>query len=157
MDALAAISAVVAMLAVGVVYGTDVFSAIALRPALLRVDDSALTSVMGNVHRFADRRMRLPGILGLAATAAAAALAAAFGHPFASLSAGAALILLVVWMILYVRISAPINRRLTSAADSGTVPDDARTLQDSWDRIIVLRARLQGLALLALSLSLILD
>ena len=55
----------------GVVYGTDVFCALVQRPALARVDDATLTAVMGNVHRFGDRRMPVPGILGIIAAAAA--------------------------------------------------------------------------------------
>lgn len=152
MDLLTQSAAILGILSVGVVYGTDVFSAIALRPALLRVDDGALAAVMGNVHRFADRRMRLPGVLGVAASAGAAILAAVSGSLPASLWAAIAFLLLVVWLTLYARISAPINRLLTAAADSGEVPDDARALQGRWDRIIVLRSALQGLALLALCL-----
>jgi len=53
------------VLAVGVVYGTDIFSAIVLRPALAQVDDRTLVSTMGRVHDFGDRRLRLPGIAGL--------------------------------------------------------------------------------------------
>jgi hypothetical protein len=56
---------VISVLAVGVVYGTDVFCAIALRPALALVDDRTLVSTMGHLHEFADRRMRVPGIVGL--------------------------------------------------------------------------------------------
>jgi hypothetical protein len=68
---------------------------------------------MGNVHRFADRRMPAPGILGIIAAAAASVCAAVAGHPAESATAGAAFLLLAVWVLLYLRISAPINRRLT--------------------------------------------
>lgn len=68
-----------------------------------------LTAVMGNVHRFADRRMPAPGI----------------------------------------------NRILTAAADAHETPWNARALQRDWDRIIVPRAVLQGLAVVALCVSLI--
>jgi hypothetical protein len=64
--------------------------------------------------------------------------------------AGAALILLLVWLTLYARVSAPINRQLTAAADTGQVLPNARALQAKWDRIIGARAMLQGLALAAL-------
>jgi hypothetical protein len=47
-------------------------------------------------------------------------------------------------------VSAPINRRLISAANAGDVPPNARALQSDWDRIIVARAVLQGLAVAAL-------
>lgn len=77
------------------------------------------------------------------------------GDRSASVTSGLALILLVVWMILYVRISAPINRALTTAVDNHETPAKARTPQHNWDRIIVLRATLQGVAVLALGISLI--
>jgi hypothetical protein len=58
-------------------------------------------------------------------------------------------------LLLYLLISAPINRTLTAAADAHETPANARTLQRDWDRIIVRRAILQGLAVLALGASLI--
>jgi hypothetical protein len=45
--------------------------------------------------------------------------------------------LLALWVVLYLRISAPINRTLTAAADARQTPDKTRTLQHNWDRIIV--------------------
>jgi hypothetical protein len=67
----------------------------------------------------------------------------------------AAFLLLVGWVVLYLRISAPINRTLTAAVDAHQTPADARALQHDWDRIIVPRAILQGLAVTALGVSLI--
>lgn len=64
--------------------------------------------------------------------------------------------MLVVWTVLYARISAPI-RILTAAVDNHETPANARALQTGWDRIIVLRATLQGLAILALGASLIIS
>ena len=155
MTLLTQLTALLAIMGTGVVYGTDVFGAIAQRPALARVDDAALTAVMGNLHRYADRRMPVPGVVAVLFSAVATALAAVAGHWFASVAAGLVLILLVVWLTLYVRISAPINRALTAAADNHETPANARTLQHDWDRIIVLRATLQGVAVLALGISLI--
>jgi hypothetical protein len=155
MTLLAQLAALLAIVSTGIVYGTDAFSALVLRSAVARVDDNTLTATMGNVHRFADRRMPAPGILGIIAAAAATALAAVAGHPAGSATAGAAFLLLVVWVLLYLRISAPINRRLTAAAEAHETAANARTLQRAWDRIIVPRAVLQGLAVLALGVSLI--
>ena len=155
MTLLAQLAALLAIVSTGVVYGTDAFCALVQRPALARVDDAALTAVMGNVHRYGDRRMPAPGILGLLAAAAASALAAVAGHPAQSVTAGGAALLLIGWVILYLRISAPINRTLTAAADAHTTPANARALQRDWDRIIVPRAVLQGLAVAALGVSLI--
>ena len=149
------LAAIIAVVSTGVVYGTDVFCALVQRPALARVDDATLTAVMGNVHRFGDRRLPIPGILGIIAAAAACLLAALAGRPVASAAAGAALALLVVWVLLYLRVSAPINRELTAAADRHESPANARILQHDWDRIIVPRAVLQGLAIVALCVNLI--
>lgn len=152
---LAHLAAIIAVLGTGVIYGTDVFCALVQRPALARVDDPTLTAVMGNVHRFGDQRLPLPGILGILGAAAASVLAALAGRPIASATAGAALALLVIWLLLYLRISAPINRALTAAADNHETPANARALQRNWDRIIVPRAILQGVATAALCVSLV--
>ena len=154
MTLLAQLAALLAIVSTGIVYGTDAFCALVQRPALARVDDSALTAVMGNVHRYGDRRMPVPAIIGIIA-AAAAALAAVAGQTAQSVAAGAAFVLWVGWMVLYLRISAPINRTFTAAADNHETPANARALQHDWDRIIVLRAVLQGLAVVALGVSLI--
>ena len=155
MTLLSQLAALAAIVSTGVVYGTDVFCALVQRPALARVDDATLTAVMGNVHRFGDRRMPAPGILGVVAAAAAAGLAAAAGRTAASATAAAAFLLLAGWVVLYLRTSAPINRTLTTAADAHETPSNARALQRDWDRIIVPRAVLQGLAIVALCVSLI--
>lgn len=78
------------------------------------------------------------------------ALAALSGRWVAAGTAATAVGLLLIWLVLYVRVSAPINRRLTSAANAGDVPPNARALQSDWDRIIVARAVLQGLAVAVL-------
>ncbi|WP_250006661.1 DUF1772 domain-containing protein [Actinoplanes sp. M2I2] len=155
MTLVAQLAALLAILSTGIVYGTDAFCALVQRSALARVDDATLTTVMGQLHGVADRRMPVPGILGVVAAGVAAVLAAVAGHTAASASAGAAFLLLVVWVLLYVRISAPINRRLTAAADAHETPADVRSWQRAWDRIIVPRAVLQGLAVLALGVSLL--
>jgi hypothetical protein len=151
---LARIAAFIAVLGTAIVYGTDAFAAIVLRPALARVDDRCLVAVMGYVHLYGDRRMPVPGALGIVGAAASAALAAVAGQWFAAVAAGAAVGLLLVWLVLYVRVSAPINRQLTAVAKTGDVPPNARALQGSWDRIITARAVLQGLATAAACLAL---
>ena len=155
MHAAAHVAALIAVVSIGVVYGTHVFCAVVQRPALARVDDATLTAIMGNVHRFGDQRLPIPGILGIIAAATACVLAALASRPFAAATAGAALALLVGWVIVYLRISAPINRLLTAAADNHESPANARDLQADWDRIIVPRAVLQGLAVGALCVNLI--
>ncbi|CAM2745592.1 DUF1772 domain-containing protein [Mycobacterium intermedium] len=146
--------ALIAVLSTAVVYGTDVFAAIVLRPALAAVDDRALVAVMGSVHRYGDRRMPVPGIIGTLATATTTALNAAAAHWAQSVAAGIALVLLLAWIALYTRVSAPINLRLTAAADANQSLPNGRVLQAKWDHVIGPRAALQGLALAALCVGL---
>jgi hypothetical protein len=149
-DLLTRAAALVAVLGTAVVYGTDVFCAIVLRPALSAIDDGELVAMMGSVHRYGDRRMPGPGVLGVVATATSAVLATISAHWVQAVAAGTALMLLLVWLILYTRVSAPINRRLVVAAAAGHSLTDGRALQAKWDRIIGARATLQGLAVAAL-------
>ena len=152
---IAKLFALVAVLGTGVVYGTDVFCAMVQRPALARIDDRALLAVMGNVHRYGDRRMPVPGVLGLVAAAISAVFAAASGRWVQAIAAGVAVALLLVWLLIYLRVSAPINRRLTAAIGQPDPPMNVRELQHNWDRIITIRAVLQGLAVTALCTALL--
>jgi hypothetical protein len=147
--------AVIAVLGTGVVYGTDVFCAMVQRPALARVDDRALLSVMGNIHRYGDRRMPVPGVLGLLAAAASAGFAAASGHWMQAAAAGLAFGLLAVWLVVYLRVSAPINRQLIAAVGAPGAAVDARALQRKWDAVITVRAALQGMAVAALAAAMV--
>ncbi|HEY7051919.1 MAG TPA: DUF1772 domain-containing protein [Mycobacterium sp.] len=144
------VAALVAVLGIAVVYGTDVFCAIVLRPALASVSDDALVAVTGSVHRYGDRRMPVPGALGIFAAAVGTVLAAVTAHWTQAIAAGAALLLLSIWLVLYARVSQPINRQLTAAADAGVSLPNGRVLQAKWDQIVNARAMLQGLALAAM-------
>ncbi|CAN5347799.1 DUF1772 domain-containing protein [soil metagenome] len=146
---------VIALLGTAVVYGTDVYCALVQRHALAAVDDRALVAVMGNVHRYGDRRMPIPGVIGIAAAALGVALAAVAGRWPQAIAAGTAVVLLLIWLGLYLRISAPINRQLTAAATAGDTPANARVLQAGWDRIINARAIIQGAAVAALCVALL--
>jgi Domain of unknown function (DUF1772) len=148
-------AALVAVLGAAVVYGTDVFCAIVQRPALAHIDDRALVAVMGNVHRYGDRRMPVPGALGIVAAAVCGALAAMSGQWIAAGAATTAVALLLIWLAVYLSVSAPINRRLAAASTAGEVPSNARVLQRDWDRVIAARAILQGLAVAALCVALV--
>ena len=154
LDVITRAAALIAVMGTAVVFGTDVFCAIVMRPALALIDDRALVAVTGSVHRYGDRRMPVPGALGILATAATAVLAAVAAHWAQTIVAGAALVLLLIWIVLYTTVIAPINRQLTAAADAGHLLPDGRVLQATWDRIIVPRAVLQGLALVALCVAL---
>jgi uncharacterized membrane protein len=152
---LARMAALVAVLAAAVVYGTDVFCAVVQRPALAHVDDRALVAVMGNVHLYGDRRMPVPGALSIVAAAVSGALAALTGRWVAAGATATAVGLLLIWIVMYIRVSAPINRQLTTAAKAGDVPSNARVLQSDWDRVITARAILQGLSIVVLCVALV--
>ena len=143
-------AALIGVLATAVVYGTDVFCAMVLRPALAAVPDDAVVAVMGYVHRYGDRRMPVPGVLGVVGTATTTALAVVASHWAQTAAAGIALVALLIWLVLYTRVSAPINRQLTAAADAGNALPDVRSLQRKWDSIIGTRAALQSMAVAAL-------
>jgi hypothetical protein len=98
-----------------------------LRPALARVDDRTLVGATGYIHDYADRRLPVPGAIGLAATVSGTAVAALAGHP------GAA------------------------TARDGRIPADARVLQRQRDHVINARAVLQTAAVAALCAALILS
>jgi hypothetical protein len=151
---LSQILAAVALLGSTIIYGTDVFCAIVQRPALAQVSDAALVSVMGRVHEYGDRRLPLPGVIGIAAAALAAIMAGLAGHAVAAAAAAVAVAAQAVWLGIYLRISAPVNRALTSAARAGQVPADARSLQARWDSVITARAILQAAAAIALCVAL---
>jgi hypothetical protein len=143
-----------AILANAVIYGTDVFGAIVLRPAVAAVDDRTLTQLLGHIHRFADRRIAAFAIGGLVVAAAATAVAAASGH-WVSAGAGAlATLALIAFAVVYTRISKPVNAALTAAAVADRVPRDARALQARWDAVINLRVALQTVVLAALCVAL---
>jgi hypothetical protein len=106
---LAKILALIAVLGTAVVYGTDVFCAVVQRPTLVVVDDRALVAVMGNVHHYGDRRMRVPGVLGGVAAIASAALFAVAGQWPQTITTVCAVAILLAWIVLCARISAPIT------------------------------------------------
>lgn len=154
LDLVTRVAVLIAAMGTAVVYGTDVFCAVVLRPALASVDDRVVVAVTGNVHRYGDRRMPVPGGLGLLATTASAVLAAVASHWEVAIATASALALLLVWLVLYTQVSAPINRQLTAAAVANQSLANGRALQAKWDRIIGVRALLQGLALAALCVAL---
>ena len=154
MRTLIEILAGLAILANAVIYGTDVFGAIVLRPAIAAVDDRTLTQLLGHIHRIADRRFAAIGIGGLIATVATVALAAASGHWVSTAAGAIATLALIIFLAIYNRVSKPVNTALTAAALADRVPGDARQLQARWDSVIDGRVALQTLALAALCIGL---
>ena len=155
MDIVIPLTTTLALLGVAVIFGADVVAAVVLRPVYAGVDDRTLVQAVGRGHHFGDRRLPVAGILGVVSTAVTAGLALIARMPLTAALAGGALLLLVVWLVLFARISKPINARLSAAALADEVPEDARALQDRWESIITLRAVIQGLAVVLLCLVLV--
>jgi hypothetical protein len=144
----------IAILANAVIYGTDVFGAIIMRPAVASVDDRTLTQLLGHIHRIADHRLRNITVVGLIAAVATAAVAAATGHWVSTATAALATLAVIIFIGVYNRVSKPINTALTAAAVADRVPSDARQLQARWDSVINARVALQALAIAALCVAL---
>jgi Domain of unknown function (DUF1772) len=149
MSTLAIVFAIAAALCTGVIFGTDALAALVLRPAYAEIDDRSLVQIVGRTHRFGGRRLPVPGVGSVVAAAAAVVFALVAHQPGAGIAAAAGLALLLVWLILFNRISLPINKVFIAASETGETMPGARALQDRWDSIINLRATLQGAALLA--------
>jgi hypothetical protein len=154
MRTLIEILAGLAILANAVIYGTDVFGAIVLRPAIAAVDDRTLTQLMGQIHRVADRRFAAIGVGGMVAAITMTALAAATGHGVSALTGAVATVALISFLVIYQQVSQPVNAALTAAALVDRVPGDVRQLQARWDSVINARVALQTLALVALCVGL---
>jgi hypothetical protein len=147
MTTVAIVAAVIGIGCAAVIYGTDVFCALVLRPAAAGAAPSSIADLIGRIHHYGDRRLPVPGVTSVVA----AAVVAAASHTMPGRVAGAvALTALLAWLGIYARISAPINKRLREAAVTGDVPADTRSLQQRWDSVIWARAGLQALALAAL-------
>jgi hypothetical protein len=146
----AQVAALSGVVATAVIYGTDVFCALVLRPAAAGASDASVADLLGRVHHYGDRRLPAPGVVAIAAAAVATAVS---DQGLGRLGAGLALVALLAWLAIYLGVSAPINRRLRAAAASGEVPADTRILQDRWDAVIWPRAALQTTALAGLLLA----
>ena len=153
MNAFATTAALTGVMAAGIIYGTDVFCAIVQRPALGRLDDATVAAVMGRVHQYGDRRLPIPGVIGILAAAIATAARAASGSPAGVIEAGIALAAMLTWLSLYLRVAAPVNRALTAAAVAHVTPANSRSLQSRWDSVILPRALLMAIAVAGLAAS----
>jgi hypothetical protein len=61
----------------------------------------------------------------------------------------ASLLMLILFVISYSRLSKPINQIQTEAAKNGKSLDNGRELQASWDRLLIIRVSLLVVSLLA--------
>jgi len=141
----------VGILSTAVVCGTDMFFLTVGRPALRLASPSAGTEVMGFIHMFADARMPIWGVLAILSNSLLALFSRSGyrGFHFASLS------MLILFVVIYNRLSKPINRLQTEAAKTGGTLDNARELQLSWDRSVMIRVPLLVVSLLTQCLALL--
>jgi hypothetical protein len=141
----------VGILSTAVVCGTDMFFLTVGRPALRLASPSAGTEVMGLIHMFGDARMPIWGVLAILSNFLLA-LFSRSGHRgfhFASLS------MLILFVVIYNRLSKPINQLQTEAAKTGERLDNAGELQASWDRSVMIRTPLLVASLIAQCLALL--
>ena len=123
----------VGLLCTAVVFGTDMFFLTVGRPALRLASPSAGTEVMGFFHAFGDARMPVWGILAILSNLLLGLLTRGVHQGLYLLSFA----LLVLFVVIYNLLSKPINRLQTEAAKTGGRLDNARELQASWDRSLL--------------------
>jgi hypothetical protein len=121
------------------------------RPALRLASPAAGTEVMGFFHVFGDARMPIWGVLAVLSNLLLGLLTRG-GHRGLYLLSFSVLILFVV---IYNRLSKPINRLQTEAARTGRRLDNARELEASWDRSVMIRTPLLAASLIAQCLTLL--
>lgn len=138
-----------AILATGIVYGTDAFFTIVGASALARTSAASLTDVMGRLHEVADRRMVFVGATGLLLSSACMVSAPTTrGRMVAAVAVGSQ----IAYVVLYSRCSKPINIRLTAGARSGEIAPETHALQRRWDRVVRVRFGLMAVSVLCLAL-----
>jgi lysylphosphatidylglycerol synthetase-like protein (DUF2156 family) len=135
----------IGILGTAVVCGTDMFFLTVGRPALRLASTSAGTEVMGFLHMFADARMPIWGVAALISNSLLAVFSTGRQRWFYL----ASLLLLILFVIVYNRLSKPINRLQTQAAKTGKDLINSRELQASWDRSLFVRVPLLLVSLLA--------
>jgi hypothetical protein len=133
------------ILSTAVVCGTDMFFLTIGRPALRLASPSAGTEIMGFFHLFADARMPAWGVSAILSNL----LLAVFSRGEQRWFYLASLSMLIVFVLLYNRLSKPINRIQTEAAKTGKRVDNSRELQAAWDRVLWIRVPLLVMSLLA--------
>jgi hypothetical protein len=135
----------VGILSTAVVCGTDMFFLTVGRPALRLASSSAGTEVMGFLHMFGDARMPIWVFSAILSNFSLAVLSSGEQRLFYF----ASLLMLILFVISYLRLSKPINQIQTEAAKNGESLDHGRELQASWDRSLIIRVPLLVVSLLA--------
>ena len=140
------------LISTAVIFGTDVFFLTVGRPALRLASQSTTTEVMGFMHLFGDRRMPIWGISAMLSNALLTLFSGSRYRALYLLS----LTVLILFVVMYDRFSKSINRLQTQAAKTGRSLDNARMLQASWDRSLLMRVPLLAVSMLAQLVALLL-
>src|SRR6201997_4193929 len=135
----------VGILSTAVVCGTDMFFLTIGRPALRLASPSAGTEIMGFLHMLADARMPIWGVSAILSNFLLVLLSRSGQRWFYFVS----LLMLIMFVVIYARLSKPINRLQTEAARTGENLTNGRELQASWDRSVMIRVPLLVVSLLA--------
>jgi hypothetical protein len=135
----------VGILSTAVVCGTDMFFLTVGRPALRLASSAAGTEVMGFLHMFGDARMPIWGVAAIGSNLLLAVISRSEQRWFYL----ASLVMLILFVISYARLSRPINQVQTEAAKNGASLDNGRELQRAWDRSLIIRVPLLVVSLLA--------
>jgi hypothetical protein len=133
------------ILCTAVVFGTDMFFLTVGRPALRLASESAGAEVMGFFHLYGDARMPIWGVSAILSNLLLSLLSRDGQRELYLLSFSA----LILFVVIYNRLSKPINRLQTEAAKTGRTIVNARELQGSWDRSVMIRVPLLVASLLA--------
>lgn len=144
MSLLASVASLTGLIGTAVVFGTDVFFLTVGRPALKLASPSSTTEVMGFFHLFGDRRMPVWGISAILSNVLLLWISKGGYRLWYVLS----LSMLILFVFIYNRFSKPINHRLTEAAKMREPLDNARGLQDAWDRTLLVRVPLLAVAMI---------
>jgi hypothetical protein len=135
----------IGILSTAVVCGTDMFFLTIGRPALRLASPSAGTEVMGFLHMFADARMPIWGVTAILSNLLLAVVSRSGQRWFYFV----ALLMLILFAVIYARLSKPINQIQTEASKAGKSLSNSRELQASWDRSLIIRVPLLVVSLLA--------
>jgi len=100
---------------------------------------------MGFIHMIADARMPIWVVTAMLCNL----LLAMFRRSEPRWFYFASLLMLILFVIGYLRLSKPINQIQTEAAKKGQSLDNGRELQASWDRSLMIRVPLLVASLLA--------
>ncbi|GAB3840565.1 hypothetical protein [Dactylosporangium cerinum] len=114
--------AVLAAVCTAVIFGTDVLGAVVMRPAYAEIDDQAMVQIVGRSHRLGGQRLPVPGVVSVVAAALTTLSALIAGWLAAGLAAAVGLVLLLAWLVIFNRISLPINKVLIAASEAGETP-----------------------------------